>query len=127
MAKVSTKDWQNLPIEKWNATTYRELMKHLSEQCFGLPYTAYNVKAENGMITNLRKEIGNEGVKRFIIECFKIYKPTPQYPALNFGFMYSFMRGDVIPRVLAEMQREKQVQERKQQSQVSEDDFNDWI
>lgn len=112
MAKVNTKDWQGLPIEKWNATTYREYMKHLHQAIYGIPYVANNYAVEGRFITNMRKEHGNEVVKRFIEKCFELHSPSEKYPGLNFGFMYSYLRERYLPLVLKDIAREKYVSKR---------------
>jgi hypothetical protein len=125
MAKIKTDDFKNLPLEKWNATTYRAYMKALNELYFDLPYVAKNVQMENACISRMQKEFGNELVKDFITACYKEYKPRPAYPSLNFGFIYSHMKEYMLPRVLQAHKLKKQAQARTQQ--LTEAEIDEWI
>jgi hypothetical protein len=125
MAKIKTDDFKNLPLEKWNATTYRAYMKALNEMYFDLPYVAKNVQMENACISRMQKEYGNELVKDFITACYKEYKPRPLYPSLNFGFIYSHMKDYMLPRVLQAHKLKKQAQARTQQ--LTDDEMDAWI
>lgn len=127
MAKIKTDDYENLPIEKWNATTYRAYMKHLHEQRFKIPYVANNFAVEGKMITTMRNDYGNEVVKRFVEACFKQYTPTnPAYPGLNFGFMFSYLRERYLPPVLAQIAKEKQIQANTEKAEGTAID-TDWF
>jgi hypothetical protein len=126
MAKISTKDFENLPIDKWNATTYRAFMADLHQRKYGIPYVANNMAVEGKFLKNMYTEYGQEVTKRFIAKCFETYKPTPRYPALNFGFMYSYMRQQNLPVVLKEMATEQLKAKRQEQEQQTEIDTN-WF
>lgn len=131
MAKngAKTKDWRNLPVEKWNATTFREYMKFLHKERFGIPYVTNNHGAEGRMLKNTWEEYGKPATKRFIEVCFNEYRPTAKYPGLNYGFMYSYMRQRVMPRVLKEMycQTATEKHQTATAGNMTEEDFNDWI
>lgn len=107
MKKSNTKDWRNLEIERWNATTFREYLKYLHLEKFGIPYVPKNYAVEGRMLKRTWEEYGKLATKRFIEKCFEIYRPTQNYPGVNFGFMYSYMRGSVMPRVLKELKAEE--------------------
>lgn len=113
--RTNTRDWRNLPVEKWNATTFREYLKYLHLEKFGIPYVPKNYAVEGRMLKRTWEEYGKLATKRFIEKCFEIYRPTPNYPGVNFGFMYSYMRGSVMPRVLKEIQIEKTEEQYEQQ------------
>lgn len=98
--KVNTKDFVNCPIEKWNGTTFREYAKHLNKEKYGIPCVSNNVMVENSMIKNLTKEVGNEVVKRFIEECVRTHQGNAKYPTCNIGFMITYMKASVLPRVM---------------------------
>jgi hypothetical protein len=123
VSKIKTDDWRNLPIDKWNATTYRAYMKHLHQERFKIPYVANNYRAEGGMIKNMQKEYGNEVTKRFVEKCFTLHKPTnPKFPGLTFGFMYSYLRERYLPLVFVELEKERLKAKRTQQAQNDEID-----
>lgn len=116
--REARKDWRNLPFKYWNATTAREYLKECTEMKYQLPYVSNNVRRENAMISAFMKEYGAETLKKFIYECFKTYKATPEYPYPNFAFMYSFQRATILPRILkAELEMKKRVQALEYQQQ----------
>ncbi|MCC2383489.1 hypothetical protein [Bacillus cereus] len=105
MTRISTKDFRNLPIEKWNVTTFREYLKHEHEECYKIPYVTRSHAMEGRMLKTFIAEYKPEATKRFIDACFADYKPTREYPGLNFAFMYSYMRSRLLPKVLEEIRR----------------------
>lgn len=105
MPRISTKDFRNLPIEKWNVTTFREYLKHEHEERYKIPYVTRSYAMEGRMLKMSLAEYNQEVLKRFIDACFADYKPTREYPGLNFAFMYSYMRSRLLPRVLEEIRR----------------------
>lgn len=100
MSKINTKDFNNLPLDKWNSTTVREYVKHLNICRFGIPAVTFNVRQENGMISKFVKEYGIETTKAFVEACVKNYRPNPNYPTVNFATMYSYMKAYELPRVM---------------------------
>ncbi|MEM5645581.1 hypothetical protein AAHH72_12240 [Bacillus cereus] len=105
MARTSTKDFRNLPIEKWNVTTFREYLKHVHEERYKIPYVTRSHAMEGRMLKTFIAEHTSEATKRFIDTCFADYKPTREYPGLNFAFMYSYMRSRLLLRVLEEIRK----------------------
>ncbi|MGF1433321.1 hypothetical protein ACQUW6_03555 [Bacillus thuringiensis] len=105
MTRISTKDFCNLPIEKWNVTTFREYLKHEHEERYKIPYVTRSYAMEGRMLKMSLAEYNQEVLKQFIDVCFADYKPTREYPGLNFAFMYSYMRSRLLPRVLEEIRR----------------------
>lgn len=99
-AKLDTKDFKNLPLEKWNSTTIREYVKYLNVCRFGIPSVTFNVRQENGMISKFVKDYGIEITKAFVEECVKSYRPNPNYPTVSFATMYSYMKAYELPRVM---------------------------
>ncbi|PRT35309.1 hypothetical protein [Bacillus wiedmannii] len=115
MTRISTKDFRNLPIEKWNVTTFREYMVHVHVMKYKIAYVTRNYAVEGRMLKAFIAEHGPEATKRFIDACFADYKPTREYPGLNFAFMYSYMRSRLLPRVLDEIRRRGEQQRRKRE------------
>ncbi|PFZ37986.1 hypothetical protein COL77_25880 [Bacillus wiedmannii] len=115
MTRISTKDFRNLPIEKWNVTTFREYLKHEHEERYKIPYVTRSYAMEGRMLKTFIAEHTSEATKRFIDACFADYKPTREYPGLNFAFMYSYMRSRLLPRVLDELRRRGEQQRRKRE------------
>lgn len=100
MKKISTKDWRNLPIEKWNTTTVHAFLIDETKRRFDAEYIpggggpkSKRWSAEKGMI---KRELGRRGaevVRKFIEICWReYYTPNPdKYPFPSFGFMLGFM------------------------------------
>jgi hypothetical protein len=128
MAKLAPAwDWQSRDINDWNTTTFRSYLQHTHEQRFGIAYVSRSIKVEAGMLSQAIKQYGKEALKEFIDECFLEYKPSPQYPSLTFGFMYSYMRERIMPKVLAEMARKERLAVAAQESVMSEEELTNWL
>jgi len=132
-AKVSTKDWRNLPIEKWNTTTMRIYLVHLTEERFGVTYepTGGGSKnqrwaRENAMIKQAIANYGAAELKRFIEICIEKYTPKPQYPYMTFTFAWSYMRENMPiaqAEVVKERAKEKRKREAEEQTEIDEGFF----
>lgn len=134
MAKISTKDWRNLPIEKWNTTTVHAFLIEETKRLFDGEYVpggkgskSQRWTAEKGMI---KRELGAKGtdvVRKFIEICWREYfTPDPdKYPYPTFGFMLGYM-DRYWTQAMTEVAKEEQ-------RKVSEDnadsleDLADWI
>jgi hypothetical protein len=104
----SAKDWRARPVETWNTASFTEYLRDRHTELYGIPYVPGRGgwRAEQGMIKRMIDEHGSEVVRRFIDGCFREYRPTREYPGVNFTFMYTYMRARVLPKVLAEEKRE---------------------
>ena len=86
---------------------------------------------EQGQIGRLIGTARKEGshskavVKRFIDEAFESYKPTPQYPGTNFGFIYAYRR-NILQRLEAEERAESR-REKAREEAPSLDELTDWL
>ncbi len=117
------KDWRSRSIDDWAITTFRAYLSDKHMERYGIAYTARNFAIEGRWIKLMIEEHGNEVVKKFIDACFDDYRPTRDYPGLNFGFMYSYMRSRLLPIVLADRRR-------KLIAKVTEEmteDLSDWL
>lgn len=122
-AKISVKDWRNLPTSDWTVTTFRQYIADQHEQYYGIKYTARNFAIEGRWLKSMVAEHGTEVVKAFIDACNKEYRPTQDYPGLNFAFMFSYHRSRILPRVLAEVKRRQVVQ----RAEVDKEQIDDWL
>ncbi|MDP1457911.1 hypothetical protein Q8G37_15805 [Bacillus wiedmannii] len=128
MARISTKDFRNLPIEKWNVTTFREYLKHVHEERYKIPYITRSYAMEGRMLKMSLAEYNQEVLKRFIDACFADYEPTREYPGLNFAFMYSYMRSRLLPRILEEIRRKgAHLSRNKEHISVSTEEIIDYL
>ena len=113
--KVDTKDYINCPIESWNGTTFREYAKHLNISKYGIPCMSNNVMVENSMVKNLTKEVGNVVAKKFFEECIKTHQGSDKYPTCNVGFMITYMKASVLPRVMNQEVKKSKIQSLREQ------------
>jgi hypothetical protein len=123
MTKISVKDWKNRDISDWNTTTFRQYLADQHEAKYTIKYTARNYAVEGRWLKSMIAEHGAEVVKAFIDGCFAEYKPTRDYPGLNFAFMFSYQRARILPRVMADMKRRQVVQ----QAVEEIEDLSDWL
>ncbi|MGN9867376.1 hypothetical protein [Bacillus swezeyi] len=117
------------PVSKWNVRDFQSYLKAEHERLFGLPYVPMRGwQAEAGMLGSWvgtkRKpgEYGPEVTKRFIDLCFAEYRPTVEWPGVNFGWMKTYM-GTKIQRVSAEIKAEEEARQRREQQAEIGDDF----
>lgn len=115
---------------KSDVTILREYLKQRHTELYGIDYVTRNYAIEGRWLKTMITDYDADTVKRFIDACFDDYKPTREYPSLNFAFMYSYMRSRILPRVLADMKREHERKARVETSvnqTMSDDEFSDWI
>lgn len=124
---ISTKDFKNLPLEKWNGTTVRAYVSHLNEERFGVPAVTMNVAKENAVIKRMVQEYGIETVKAFCEQCVKSYRPNAQYPTVNFFSMYSFMKGYELPKVMKAKQEKSKLEQIKAEQQAKMETVADYF
>ncbi|QDX93587.1 hypothetical protein EEL30_15555 [Brevibacillus laterosporus] len=118
------KAWREREISDWNTTTFTEFLRDRHEELYGLPYVpARGWRAEQGMIKRMIDEHGAEVTKRFIDGCFREYKPTREYPALTWTFMYVYMRARILPKALRESER---VARDEKAAQQTSEELADW-
>jgi len=98
--------WAERNIADWNVTTFRVYLYDRHRELYGLDYVGA-VKRDCGMISGMIKQYDKATVKAFIDECFRQYKPTTQYPTLNFYFMKTYMSDRVLPKVLLAQRAER--------------------
>jgi len=99
-------DWQARDINDWNTTSFRQFLYDRHRELYGLDYVGA-VKRDCGMISGMIKQHDKATVKAFIDECFRQYKPSTQYPTLNFYFMKTYMSERVLPKVLLAQRAER--------------------
>jgi hypothetical protein len=125
--KPSVKDWRNLPTTDWTVTTFRQYLADQHESKYGIKYTTRSFAVEGRWLKSMIAEHGAEIVKAFIDGCFAEYKPTRDYPGLNFAFMFSYQRARILPRVMAEAKRRQVVEESKKQAVVQDENLDEWL
>jgi hypothetical protein len=128
MTKISAKDWRNRDIADWNTTTFRQYLADQHEAKYAIKYTTRNFAIEARWLKSMIAEHGAEIVKAFIEGCFAEYKPTRDYPGLNFAFMFTYQRARILPRVMSDMKRKEQAEARRNhQPQQPIEDITEWL
>lgn len=130
--KIDRKDWRNLPYDKWNTATVHAMVIELNTERYGVEtYVPFrNWGAERAIIKRALETYGAEIVAGTIVEAFAEYKPTPQYPQLTAGFIFSYMAGRIVPRLLAERQSRLVAEEARKRAETmkpSEDEVMAWM
>lgn len=123
MTKISVKDWRNLPTPDWTVTTFRQFLADQHEAKYGIKYTTRSFAIEGRWLKAMVAEHGPEVVRNFMEACFAEYKPTRDYPGLNFAFMFSYQRARILPRVLADVKRRQAVV----RAEVDNEEIDDWL
>lgn len=125
--KPPAKDWRNRDTADWTVASFQQYLKDKHEERYGIAYTARNYGMEGRWLKSMIAEHGPEVVRKFIEACFEEYRPTRDYPGLNFSFMFSYQRSRILPRVLADVARAKQAEERRQKAQFDVEDLTEWL
>lgn len=126
----STKDWENREVADWNTTTFQCYLIHLHQKYYNLPYIPFKGGwiAEKKLIKADYEQFGKQAVKEMIDAAFNEYKPSPSYPNLSYGFIYSYMKGRLLPKILKAKQEQEKVQARKiLTKQEPQQGLEEWI
>lgn len=126
-AKANPRDWRNRETADWTVATFQQYLKDTHEQRYGIAYITRSYGLEGRWLKTMLAEHGAEVLRAFIDACFAEYRPTAQYPGLNFAFMFTYQRARILPRVLAEFKRAKEAEARRQETQIDEDELFDWL
>lgn len=126
--KPPATDWQARDIADWTVGTFQAYLKAQHQERYGIAYTARNYGIEGRWLKTMIGEHGPAAVKAFIDACNAEYRPTREYPGLNFGFMHTYMKGRVMPRVLAQVAaEEKKAARRAEVAPEVGEDLLDWL
>lgn len=109
--KPPAKDWRNREQSDWTIATFQAYLCDEHERHYGIKYTARNYAVEGRWLKTMLAEHGAVILRKFIDACFAEYRPTREYPGLNFAFMFTYQRERVMPRVLAEVARGERAHE----------------
>jgi hypothetical protein len=122
------KKYNEKEVSQWSVN---DMLAYLSDQHtarFNVDYQPFGTWAsERGQLGNwigTRKKAGKYGAeftKRFVDLCLAEYRPTRDYPGINFGFMVAYMKRH-IQTVQLEMMRAEQAETQND----SEEELNDW-
>ena len=132
--KISTKDWRNLPTEKWNTTTVHAFLIDETKRRFDAEYIpggggpkSKRWSAEKGMIKRELDRRGAEVVRKFIEICWReYYTPNPdKYPFPSFGFCLGYMDRNwtEAEREVKKAEERAEIAERSDSTQIDEEWF----
>jgi len=104
-------DYSNvkLPIEKWNATTFRAYLKRLNIEKFGVPQSGL-IQSENMIIKTLVNDYGKETVKKLAEYAVKEYKPYGIYNSVNWYYINYFMIGNLLYKIRKDDEYKKEIE-----------------
>lgn len=111
-------DYKNIPLEQWNSTSFKEYLKQLNTDRFGIPCVHGRPQVENKLISNMVKEHGHQVVKMFIEQCVSAYKGRGNYPTVNFTFAHTYMKEWELPKVLIRAKQAAQMVEARKVEEV---------
>lgn len=127
--KPAAKNWEERELKDWNVTTFHAYLMEKHEERFGVPYFPFGTwMMEKKMLKTCIDKYGQEVVKKFIDECIRTYKPTPQYAGISFGFMFKY-KNNVLQKQIAEARRaEEDAKRREAERELWKDEEDlDWI
>lgn len=123
-------DWQARDIDDWNVRTFHAYLADRNRELFGAEYVPFGRgsisqrwRVEQGQLKNAITTHGQALVKAFIDRCLARHKPTADFPHVNWGYMWAYMR-DEMPRAQAELERELKFEERRE---WQEEDIIGWL
>lgn len=120
--------WRERQLENWNCSTFHYYLCDRHLDLYEINYIPFRGwMAEKAMLKRDIDEHGTEVVRQFIDACFADYRPTPQYPSLNFGFMSVYMKSRILSPILAEKQRQERIASECANERMSVQEINDWL
>ena len=121
-------------VDDWTVNDFLAYMNDRHTELFGVEYMPFGSwAAERGRLgksIGTQKKAGEypkEVIKRFIDECFKTYRPTAQYPGINYGFMETYRKQDLQRIIVAYNQEKKDEEAQAKQSEGIGDEILDWF
>lgn len=128
-------DWRDRNIDDWNVTTFTHYLQDQHRAHFGVEYAPWRGwRVEQGMIANIIGTASGSKPRRwppavlreFIDVCFREYRPTPQYPGISFGFMWTYKK-NVWQRVVADHERRLAAEEMRADVEQTLDDVDELM
>lgn len=139
MPRISTKDWRNLPLDRWNPTTVHAMLADLNDARSGVTYEPFGGGSvqqrwatEKGQVKQALTKYGAPTIKRYIELCFANNpKPNPRFPVLSWGFMWAYLRVELSKaqaEILAAGERESSLKlaEERAAAQAEQTDEDWW-
>jgi hypothetical protein len=125
-------DWRNRDISDWNVSTFHAYLIDKNTELFSAEYVPFGKgpisrrwQTEKGQMKQAITAYGNVVLRAFIARCLKRHKPSADFPHINFGFMYAYMR-DEMARAVAEIERDAR-RTVTDGGAPSTEEINDWL
>jgi hypothetical protein len=108
-------DWKERKLENWNTTTFIAYMQDMNQEKYNLPYTPFaGIMAEKRMLKLAQEEMGNQVLKELIDLAFKEKKQSERNLCLNYGFIHTYMKPSLYPRIIKKIQEEEETRKREE-------------
>lgn len=125
------KRYDELPVEKWNTTHFRDYLSDLHEEQFGITYQpgGGGWRAEAGLMGTLIGTAKKKGlydkavIKEFLRRGIITYNPTSQWPGTNLMFLWSF-RKNILQQIETELKQESEAIE---PDDIDKGGLDDWL
>lgn len=118
-------NWETLPLDEWNSTTFRVYLDHLNLEANGMETLEYILQdtKRNGIVrlTNIglkraSEKYGKLELKLFLELCVANQKTNKTYPTVNYPFMERFMFQKYMPMAIEQAEKERNKQEEVEQT-----------
>lgn len=126
------KAWTEREITDWNTTTFHAYLTDRNRELFRAEYVPFGKgpisnrwRTEQGQLRHAIDTHGQVTVKAFIDRCLAKHRPTANFPHINFGFMWAYMR-DELARAIADIERKIKSEFAKRKDEGSGWD-SDWV
>lgn len=122
MSTAKEKRYLTRDITAWNVKDFHDYLIDRNTELFSADYVPFSFgrgalnqrwAAEKGAMKQAQEKLGNEVLRAFIDRCVAKHTPKPDYPHINFGYMWTYLR-DEVPRAQADVtqaSRRKQAQQ----------------
>lgn len=103
--------WAERDVSDWNVKTTHQYLIDRNRELFGAEYIPFGRgpisqrwRTEQGQLKQAITTHGAHVVKAFIDRCLAKHRPSRDYPHINWGFAWAYMR-DEMARAVADLQR----------------------
>lgn len=130
--KLSTKNWKELPIDKWTVTTFHEYLIYKNKEKYGAIYVPFGQGpisqrwvVEKGQIKQAYEKYGKEVILKYIDKCFETHRYNPKFPVMSFGFCWAYKRNElsIANTEVKKAEERAEMAERSDSTQIDEEWF----
>ncbi|RSL28950.1 hypothetical protein D7Z54_33785 [Salibacterium salarium] len=121
-------DYPDKPIAEWNVNHWHRYLIDKNAELFDAEYIPFGKgpisqrwRTEKGQLKQAQAALGNTVLLAFIDRCLATHTPKPDFPHVNFGFMWAYRR-DEVSRANAEVSTQQRRQEAEAEIQAEMDE-----